>query len=93
MAAPASSASQDDENFGALLEMFTAYREPVIQRYLPEVRKGDKRIIWWTATRPAPSTAFPPTGEARSNMHVGGRPEPSELTRAKGTSAPPSGRN
>src|SRR5262249_48654684 len=37
----------DDENLGALLEMFTQfYREPVIvQRYVPEVRKGDKRII------------------------------------------------
>ena len=37
----------DDENLGALLEMFTAfYREPVIvQRYVPEVRQGDKRII------------------------------------------------
>src|SRR5450631_688236 len=37
----------DDENLNALLEMFTQfYREPVIvQRYLPEVRQGDKRII------------------------------------------------
>ena len=37
----------DDENFGALMEMLTQfYREPVIvQRYLPDVRKGDKRII------------------------------------------------
>src|SRR5262245_28340433 len=36
-----------DENLGALLEIFaTAYREPyVVQRYLPEVRKGDKRVI------------------------------------------------
>ncbi|MBV9044621.1 MAG: glutathione synthase, partial [Alphaproteobacteria bacterium] len=36
----------DDENLGSLLEMFTQfYREPVIvQRYVPEVRKGDKRI-------------------------------------------------
>src|SRR5690606_40047029 len=37
----------DDENLGALLEMFTALsREPVIvQKYLPEVRQGDKRKI------------------------------------------------
>src|SRR6202000_549218 len=37
----------DDENLGCMLEMFAAfYREPVIiQRYVPEVRKGDKRII------------------------------------------------
>ena len=48
MAAPASSTSPpSDENLNALLEMFTQlYREPVIvQRYLPEVRQGDKRII------------------------------------------------
>src|SRR6185295_10308407 len=34
----------DDENLSSLLEMFTLmYREPIIvQRYLPEVRKGDK---------------------------------------------------
>ena len=38
---------QDDENFGSLMEVFSLfYREPVIvQRYVPEVRKGDKRII------------------------------------------------
>ena len=37
----------DDENLNALLEMFTQfYREPVVvQRYVPEVRQGDKRII------------------------------------------------
>src|SRR4029450_5862190 len=37
----------DDEDCGALMEMFTQfYREPVIvQRYIPQVRKGDKRII------------------------------------------------
>src|SRR5215813_12048050 len=36
-----------DENLNALLEMFTQfYREPVVvQRYIPDVRKGDKRII------------------------------------------------
>ena len=37
----------DDENLNALLELFTGlYREPIIaQKYLPEVREGDKRII------------------------------------------------
>ena len=48
MAAPASSASpRATRTSAALLEIFaTAFREPhVVQRYLPEVRKGDKRII------------------------------------------------
>ena len=72
----------DDENLGALLEMFTAfYREPVIvQRYLPDVRKGDKRIILVDGEFAGAINRVPAAGEARSNMHVGGRPEKTELT-------------
>src|SRR5581483_3340317 len=72
----------DDENLGALLEMFTQfYREPVIvQRYLPEVRKGDKRIILVDGEFAGAINRVPATGEARSNMHVGGRPEATTLT-------------
>jgi glutathione synthase len=71
-----------DENMGALLEMFTQfYREPVIvQRYLPEVRKGDKRIILVDGEFAGAINRVPAAGEARSNMHVGGRPEATELT-------------
>ena len=71
-----------DENLSALLELFTdLYREPIIvQRYLSEVRGGDTRIILIDG-RPAGATnRVPPVGEARSNMHVGGRPEKSELS-------------
>src|SRR6185312_13685677 len=72
----------DDENLGALLEMFTLfYREPVIvQRYLPEVRQGDKRIILVDGEFAGAINRVPAAGEARSNMHVGGRPEATELT-------------
>jgi glutathione synthase len=72
----------DDENLGALLEMFTAfYREPVIvQRYLPEVRQGDKRIILVDGEFAGAINRVPAAGEARSNMHVGGRPEATDLT-------------
>jgi glutathione synthase len=72
----------DDENLGALLEMFTAfYREPVIvQRYLPEVRKGDKRIILVDGEFAGAINRVPAAGEARSNMHVGGRAEKTELS-------------
>jgi glutathione synthase len=72
-----------DENLGALLEIFeTAYRgEPyMIQRYLPEVRKGDKRVILVDGAAVGAINRVPAEGEARSNMHVGGRPEPVELT-------------
>jgi glutathione synthase len=72
----------DDENLGSLLEMFTAfYREPVIvQRYVPEVRKGDKRIILVDGAVAGAINRVPAAGEARSNMHVGGRAEATELT-------------
>ncbi len=72
----------DDENLGALLEMFTQiYREPVIvQRYVPEVRKGDKRIILVDGEFAGAINRVPAQGEARSNLHVGGRPEATTLT-------------
>ena len=72
----------DDENMGALLEMFTQfYREPVIvQRYLPEVRQGDKRVILVDGIFAGAINRVPAAGEARSNMHVGGRPEKTELS-------------
>jgi len=71
-----------DENLAALLEIFEdAFREPfVVQRYLPAVRKGDKRIILVDGEAVGAINRIPAAGEARSNMHVGGRPEPVELT-------------
>jgi glutathione synthase len=72
----------DDENLGSLLEMFTKVaREPVIvQQYLPAVRAGDKRIILIDGRPAGAVNRVPAAGEARSNMHVGGRPEKSMLT-------------
>ncbi len=71
-----------DENLGALLEMFTQfYREPlVVQRYVPEVRKGDKRIILVDGKFSGAINRVPAAGEARSNLHVGGKPEATTLT-------------
>jgi len=71
----------DDDNLNALLEMFTGlYREPiVVQRYQPEVREGDKRIILIDGKPAGAINRVPAAGEARSNMHVGGRPERSTL--------------
>ncbi|HLN23714.1 MAG TPA: glutathione synthase [Patescibacteria group bacterium] len=72
----------DDENLNSLLELFTQlYREPImVQRYLPEVRQGDKRIILIDGEAAGALNRVPAAGEARSNMHVGGRPERSALT-------------
>ena len=73
----------DDENLNSLLEMFTSmWREPIIvQRYVPEVRQGDKRIILVDGKPVGAVNRVPASGEARSNMHVGGRPEKSTLSK------------
>ncbi|MBK8176907.1 MAG: glutathione synthase [Rhodospirillales bacterium] len=72
----------EDDNLNALLEMFTQfYREPiVIQRYLPEVRDGDKRIILIDGRAAGAVKRIPKAGEARANLHVGARAEKSSLT-------------
>ena len=73
----------DDENLNALLEMFAVlYREPIIvQKYLPEVRQGDKRIILVDGVAAGAVSRVPAVGEARANLHVGARAEKTELTR------------
>ena len=72
----------DDENLSALLEMhFARSREPLMfQRYEPAVRQGDKRIILVDGEPVGVVNRVPAAGEARSNMHVGGRPEKCVLT-------------
>ena len=52
----------------------------MIQEYLPAVRKGDKRIILIDGEAVGAINRVPADGEARSNMHVGGRPMKCELT-------------
>jgi glutathione synthase len=73
---------EGSSNLVSLLELFEqAFREPfMVQRYLPDVRKGDKRIIIVDGEPVGALNRVPSEGEARSNMHVGGRPELSELT-------------
>ena len=72
----------DDRNLASLLEMFSQmFREPfIVQRYLPEVRKGDKRIILIDGKAVGAINRVPAEHDSRSNMHVGGRAEHSKLT-------------
>ncbi len=72
----------EDTNAGSLVELFqTVFREPfIVQRYLPEVRQGDKRIILVNGKPAGAINRIPAAGETRSNMHVGGKPEATELT-------------
>ncbi|WP_439817802.1 glutathione synthase [Zavarzinia sp. CC-PAN008] len=71
-----------DDNLASLLELFTKlYREPIIvQRYLPEVRAGDKRIILVEGKAVGGVNRVPKEGEARSNLHVGGKATATKLT-------------
>jgi glutathione synthase len=71
-----------DENLTALLEMYEGVqREPVmVQRYLPEVRRGDKRIVLVEGEPVGAVLRVPAEGEARANLHVGGRPVKTALT-------------
>jgi glutathione synthase len=71
-----------DANFNALLELFLqAFAEPIIaQKYLPAVRKGDKRIILLDGEAVGAINRVPAKGETRSNLHVGGTAEPVEMT-------------
>lgn len=74
--------AEDDSNFNALLELFLqAFSEPLIaQKYLPAVRKGDKRIILLDGEAVGAINRVPAKGETRSNLHVGGTAEPVEMT-------------
>lgn len=71
-----------DSNLSSLHEMFTGFsREPLIaQKFLPDVSKGDKRVILVDGEPVGAINRVPAKGETRSNMHVGGRPEKVDLT-------------
>jgi glutathione synthase len=72
----------NDRNFTALWEVFAGInREPlIVQKFLPAVEKGDKRIILVDGEAVGAINRVPSEGETRSNMHAGGRPEKVGLT-------------
>jgi glutathione synthase len=72
----------DDKNISSLHELFSGINnEPLIaQKFLPDVSKGDKRVILVDGKPVGAINRVPAQGETRSNMHVGGRPEKIELS-------------
>jgi glutathione synthase len=72
----------EDSNLASLHELFSGInREPLImQKFLPDVSKGDKRVILVDGEPVGAINRVPAAGETRSNMHVGGRPEKVDLT-------------
>jgi len=73
---------KQDANLSALVELFGhVWREPfMVQRYLPEVSQGDKRIVLVDGVATGAINRLPRTGEIRSNLAAGGRAEATELT-------------
>jgi glutathione synthase len=73
---------ENDRNLSSLYELFTNFsREPlIVQKYLPAVTRGDKRVILVDGEPIGAINRVPAEGETRSNMHVGGRPEKVALT-------------
>jgi glutathione synthase len=69
--------TEADRNLTSLHELFTGFsREPlIVQKFLPDVRNGDKRVILVDGEAVGAINRVPAKGETRSNMHVGGRPE------------------
>ena len=72
----------EDKNISSLHELFSSInREPLIaQQFLPDVSKGDKRVILVDGKPVGAINRVPAPGETRSNMHVGGRPEKVKLS-------------
>jgi glutathione synthase len=71
-----------DMNFGSLYDMFSVtFREPwVIQRFLPEVKHGDKRIILVDGEFAGAVNRVPAADDLRSNMVRGGAAQATELS-------------
>jgi glutathione synthase len=74
--------TKDDLNFGSLYDMFaTSFREPwVIQRFLPNVKHGDKRIILVDGEFAGAVNRVPAADDLRSNMVRGGAAKETELS-------------
>jgi glutathione synthase len=72
----------DGRNLASLIELFNrTYREPhVIQKFLPEIAEGDKRIILVDGEVAGAINRVPGEGEIRSNLAVGGKAAKTELT-------------
>jgi glutathione synthase len=72
----------EDLNFGSLYDMFAVtFREPwVIQKFLPAVREGDKRIILVDGEFAGAVNRVPAPDDLRSNMVRGGSPAKTDLT-------------
>ncbi len=74
---------QDDPNLSVILETMTQYnsRYVMAQKYIPEIKDGDKRILMINGEAvPYALARIPAQGESRGNLAAGGRAEGRKLT-------------
>jgi len=73
---------EGDGNLSSLLEMFAGLsrEQLMVQRYMAQVRDGDKRVILIDGEPVGAINRVPAKGDARSNMHVGGKAIADQLT-------------
>ena len=73
----------EDLNFGSLYDMFAAvFREQwVVQKFLPAIRNGDKRIIMIDGEFAGAVNRIPADDDLRSNLVRGGEPSATDLTK------------
>ncbi len=74
--------SKTDANLPALVELFSdVWREPfMVQKFLPDVMAGDKRIVLVDGEAAGAINRLPKTGEIRSNLAAGGSAHETALT-------------
>lgn len=73
---------RNDANLAALTELFgQVWREPfMVQAFIPDVSKGDKRIVLVDGKVAGAINRLPKAGEIRSNLAAGGRADATDLT-------------
>jgi glutathione synthase len=73
---------RNDPNFGSLYDLFaTTFKEPwVVQRFLPQIAKGDKRIILIDGVASGAVNRLPSGSDIRANMVRGGAAVAADLT-------------
>jgi glutathione synthase len=77
--------SPDDKNMRSIVELITKEGREIamVQEYLPLVEKGDKRILVLDGHLLGAINRVPRADDLRSNIHVGGRVEPCDVTPAE----------
>ena len=73
---------KNDKNFNSIIEMFLEKSSDqfIVQEYVEEIKKGDKRIILFNGEPVGAINRVPSDNDIRANLHVGGVAEKTSLT-------------